>query len=128
MSAPESAAELARADQALADARTLLDASSVLGSVGRAYYAAFHASRAILLSVGLEARTHKGPLTLLRQHFVHSGKLNPDLARLVSQLQTDRDEAEYSLYPTLTEAHAAEDIDKAARFLAEARRICAGQG
>ena len=124
----EAAAELERAERALADARVLLRDASVLGAVSRAHYAAFHAARAILRSVGLEARTHEGTLALLRQHFVHSGRLHPDLSRLVAQLQTDRDEAEYSAYPSLTAEHAAEDIEKAARFLEEARRICAEAG
>ncbi len=129
MSGPDLAAEgtsteLRRAERAVADARLLLDAGSVLGAVGRAYYAAFHAARAILWSVGLEARTHKGTLSLLRQHFVHSGRLHADQARLVAQLQADREDAEYSLYPALTADHAAEDIDKATRFIEEARRIC----
>jgi uncharacterized protein (UPF0332 family) len=119
------AAELDRADRALMDARLLLGTGSTLGAVGRAYYSAFHAVRAILRSVGLEARTRQDTLSLLRQHFVHSGRLHPGQARLVAQLQADREDAEYSLYPSLTAEHAAEDIEKASRFLKEARRICA---
>jgi uncharacterized protein (UPF0332 family) len=49
--------ELARAEACVTEARALHDASLPYGAVSRAYYAVFHASRALLFSIGIEATT-----------------------------------------------------------------------
>lgn len=56
---------LSRADVCLREARALYDASLPYGAASRAYYAVFHAARALLFSAGLEATTHKGTVVLL---------------------------------------------------------------
>jgi len=53
-------AELERARTCLADARTLEEAGFPYGAASRAYYVVFHASQALLFSVGIEPRTHRG--------------------------------------------------------------------
>jgi len=50
--------ELERAETCLQEARALHAAAFPYGAVSRAYYAVFHASRALLFSIGLETRSH----------------------------------------------------------------------
>jgi uncharacterized protein (UPF0332 family) len=115
--------ELLRAETCLREARALHDAELPYGAASRAYYVVFHAAVALLFSVGLEARTHKGVVTLLGEHFVRPGRLSSDMGRLVSRMQRDREDADYAPGAVFTAAEASQMIAAAAAFLAEARRL-----
>jgi uncharacterized protein (UPF0332 family) len=120
--------ELARADTCLREARALQDAALPYGAASRAYYAVFHAASALLFSVGLEARTHKGVVSLLGEHFVRPARLSPRMGRLVSRMQRDREDADYAPGAVFTSVEAAQMIADADAFLAEARRLIAEAG
>jgi uncharacterized protein len=115
--------ELTRADTCLREAQALLDASLPFGAASRAYYAVFHAARALLFSAGLESTTHKGTVSLLGQHFIRPGLLSPAMGRLVSRMQRDREDADYETGAVFTSAEASQMIQGAETFLAEARRL-----
>jgi uncharacterized protein (UPF0332 family) len=117
------AEDLGRADECLKEARALQAAGLPFGVASRAYYAAFHAVRALLFSAGLELRSHRGALSLLREHFVKPGLLSADLARSIAHMQRDREDADYATGTVLTAEQAAQSIVDAERFIAEARRL-----
>jgi uncharacterized protein (UPF0332 family) len=117
--------ELSRADTCLREARALYDAALPYGAASRAYYAVFHAASALLLSVGLEVRTHKGVVSLLGEHFVRPGRISSRMGRLVSRMQRDREDADYAPGAVFTREEAGQMIAEAAAFLAEARRLIA---
>ena len=119
-------AELERAEACLAETRALHAAGMPYGATSRAYYAAFHAGRALLFRVGIEARSHRGVAGLLGEHFVKPGTLSPEVGRLLSPLARDREDADYEAGAVFTSAESAETIADAERFLAEARRIASG--
>lgn len=54
------AAEVARGKEALEAAEILLAAGKYADAISRAYYAAYHHARALLVTVGEEPRTHGG--------------------------------------------------------------------
>jgi uncharacterized protein (UPF0332 family) len=54
-----------KAKEKLQTAQDLLDEGANDDAVSRAYYAAFHAATAVLLTEGLTADTHRGLLNLL---------------------------------------------------------------
>jgi uncharacterized protein (UPF0332 family) len=115
--------EFSRADTCLREARALHDAALPYGAASRAYYAVFHAARALLFSLGLEAGSHKGVVTLLEQHFVQPGRLSAGMGRLVSRMQRDQEDADYATGAVFTGEEAAQMIADAEAFLAEARRL-----
>jgi uncharacterized protein (UPF0332 family) len=115
--------ELSRADTCLLEARALQDAALPYGAASRAYYAVFHAARALLFSIGLQAATHKGVVSLIGEHFVRSGQLSPSMGRLISRMQRDREDADYVTGAVFTGEEAAQMIADAAQFLADARRL-----
>lgn len=91
--------------------------------MSRAYYAMFFAARALLLSRGLNARTHSGLVGLLYEHFVRAGPLERDVAGLLPSAMAARHEADYGFPDTATEEEARETIADAQRFLARARDL-----
>jgi len=59
-------------------------------AVSRAYYAAFHAAQALLLSEGERAETHKGVITLFGLLFVKSGKFDRRFGKYTSPISRTR--------------------------------------
>jgi uncharacterized protein (UPF0332 family) len=88
--------EVARGDDTLESAELLLQAKKAADAVSRAYYAAFHYARALLLSLGEDPITHAGVEKLLHRHWVKSGELDAEVARRFSKLQKMRIDADYS--------------------------------
>lgn len=118
-------AELERADTCLREARHLQQAELPYGAASRAYYAVFHAARALLVSLGLEPTSHRGVVSLLGEHFVRPGRLDPELARLVSRMHADRHDADYFVQAVFTSAEGAGALTDAERFLEAARQLLA---
>jgi len=117
--------ELSRADTCLNEARALSAGAFPYGAASRAYYAVFHAARALLFSVGIEARTHKSIASLIGERFVRPGRLSSQMGRLVSRMQRDREDADYATGAVFTDADAAQMIADAEAFLSEVRRLIA---
>jgi uncharacterized protein (UPF0332 family) len=66
-------AELDRAAEAIAAATLLYENGYISDAVSRLYYFVLYNIRALLLSKGLEPRSHEGALRLLGLHFVREG-------------------------------------------------------
>ena len=122
------AAEVARGDSAFHSAELLLAAGQRADAVSRAYYAAFHYARALLLTLGEEARTHGGLDRLVQRDLVRTGKLAPDIAALLSRLMTFRQNADYMAEYVFTESMTTEQVEGARTFVAAARAILEGDG
>jgi len=115
--------QLERARVCLAESRALLATGMPYGAASRAYYSVFHGASALLFSVGIEARTHHGLAALIGSHFVRPGRLSPEMGRLLSRMQRDREDADYVMGAVFTQAEASAMIDDAERFLREVERI-----
>lgn len=115
--------EFARAETCLNEAQALAAGGFPYGAASRAYYAVFHAARALLVSAGLEVKTHRGVVSMLGDHFVRSGRLSPDMGRLVSRMQRDREDADYEPGAVFTAEEAARLINDAESFLQSARPL-----
>lgn len=118
--------ELERAETCLREARHLQQAELPYGAASRAYYAVFHAARALLFSIGLEPTTHRGVVNLLGEHFVRPGRLEPELARLVSRMHADRHDADYLVQAVFTVAEGAQALAEAERFVEAVRGLLDG--
>jgi uncharacterized protein (UPF0332 family) len=117
------AAEVRRGNETLESATILLAAGKHADAISRAYYAAFHYARALLLMLGEEARSHGGIDRLLQRDLVREGRLDPEVARLFVRLMTFRLEADYTSEFVFTAQAAREELDAAERFIAEAKRL-----
>lgn len=66
------------------------------GAVSRLYYFLLHTVRALLLTKGLEPKSHEGVLRVLGQHFVKEGILETKYSHLFARLMKYREEADYN--------------------------------
>jgi uncharacterized protein (UPF0332 family) len=76
--------ELSRAESALDASLLLAKGGFALDAVSRLYYSLLFRVRALLLTDGLEPRSHEGALRLLSMHFVKTGRLEPEASHLFS--------------------------------------------
>ncbi len=116
-------AELTRCDESLRAATVLIEAGLLHDAESRLYYAAYHAAVALLLTQGLEPRSHTGVANLMGLHFVKTGKLDAGDARLLARLQKYRVEADYARDFVLTREALDEDLAACRGFVDRARSL-----
>jgi uncharacterized protein (UPF0332 family) len=102
--------EIEKARNSLRAARALLELDLSDECVGRAYYAVFHLVCAVLLTEGIEPRSHAGAGHLLNLHFVRPGRLDPQLAKSFARLAQYRLQADYARAFRFTRDGAAEEL------------------
>ncbi len=112
--------EMALAQDELEVAALLVTAGRFRIALTRAYFAVFHALRALLYSHGLEPRSHAGVHHLFNRHFVKPGPYEPDCSRVVARLQKYREEADYAQPFVVDEAGARQELEAASELV---RRI-----
>ena len=109
--------ELARAREEIRAAEHLIGLGIPRVAMTRAYFACFHAARALLYAQGLEPRTHRGTLHLFNVHLVKSGRYEPAASRLLARLQQFREEADYGESFVVDDAGAREELEAARAFV-----------
>ena len=89
-------AELDKAAGILSQAELLCKSGFLDGAVSRLYYFLFHTIRALLLSKGLEPKSHEGALRVFGLHFVKEGTFAAKDSHVFSKLMKYREEADYN--------------------------------
>jgi uncharacterized protein (UPF0332 family) len=79
--AKEIESNLERAEESIRAARQLAVGGYFDFAASRAYYAAFYAASAALLSQGFEYRKHSGVIASVHQELVKTGKLDKKFGR-----------------------------------------------
>jgi uncharacterized protein (UPF0332 family) len=88
--------EIERADESMKAADLLFKNGFVRDAVARIYYSLLYTLRALLLTKGLEPRSHEGALRLFGSHFVKQGGFEPKDSHVFSRLMKYRQEADYN--------------------------------
>ena len=87
---------LERAQESLADARLLADVASWNTCVNRLYYSCFYAVSALLARDERASSRHTGIRSLFNRHYVRTGVVPRELARLYNDLFERRQESDYA--------------------------------
>jgi len=88
--------ELDRASKALDAAILLFDSGFLSDAISRLYYYLLHSVRALLLTKGLEPKSHEGVLRVFSLHFVKEGIFEPKASHIFAKLMKYREEADYN--------------------------------
>ena len=120
--------EVDKAERELAQARLLKEAGHFDGCAGKAYYCAFHYARALILTLGVEAKSHAGVNHLVNQHFVHTGRLSPETAKNLRWLQAGREESDYEVYAIFTDPVAEKSLAWAEEYRRAIRDLLTRDG
>lgn len=119
----EISANLNRATEALQAAKILLSTELSNDAVSRAYYAAFHAATALLLSENLSFGSHAGVLRAVSLNFVRSGKLARSYGRDLNWLAELRQVADYGEIRSVSVKDAEKAIEAAERFYRQVQQL-----
>ena len=99
-------------------AERLLQAGDDDDAVSRAYYSAFHAAQAALLTEGLTANTHQGLVNLFGLHLVKTGKFPREFGKFLANLKDNREHSDYEIYSSIDRETAEQAVKEASAFLA----------
>ena len=108
---------MGKARAMLGDASLLLEAGSCASAVNRAYYAVFHASRAMLATAGFEARRHSGVMSEFDRRFVKTGRFDAAVSKTLHALFDQRTVADYEDFTRIAPDVAAELVRGASEFV-----------
>ena len=113
---------LHKAQRALEAARTLLQEGHLDFAVGRAYYAMFYATEALLLSKDLHFRKHSAVHSAFAKHFIKTGLLNARLHGVLLDAYDRRILGDYWTDVMLLDEEVNEMISQAKEFIKEVHR------
>jgi len=114
---------LGEAADALAAARTLLQARLHRDSVNRAYYAMFYAVLALLATRKLGTSKHSAAIELFDREFVKSGLFPKAFSVWLHTAFDHRLHGDYRELTVVTPETAADCVSRAEAFLAGVRRM-----
>ena len=106
-----------RTHETLEDARILADSKRWNACVNRLYYACFYAVSALLIQNDLSSSKHTGVRSLFNLHFVKTGKVPKDIARIYNDLFERRQESDYSDFISFQESQILPWISQADIFI-----------
>lgn len=87
----------------------------------QAYYAMFHSARALLYSRGYREKSHRALLQSIRELFLRTGELDNDLVEDLSNAMDLREEADYGM--TFSETNARKMVENARNFIQRVEEI-----
>ena len=108
---------LERAQETLEDARILANSERWNACVNRLYYACFYAVSALLIKEGYSSSKHTGVRSLFNLHFVKTGVVPKELARIYNDLFERRQESDYTDFITFKESQVQPLIPQAEEFV-----------
>jgi len=111
------------AHRALRTAKLAFDDGDWVGAINRAYYAIFYAANAVLELEGLQRSKHSQVLSVFRQQYVKTGKIEVEYSDIYGQAFKSRNEGDYerTLFPQRVEAERA--MDGARRFVQRVEKL-----
>lgn len=108
---------LEHAKECLQDAKLLLAGESYRSAANRAYYAVFHAMRAVLALDGVDMKHHSGIISEFRRRYIKTGIFDISLSELISELSTMREGSDYNDFFIVSKTETAEQVASAEIFL-----------
>ena len=115
--ADEIAAHLERAMQSIQAARQLTSGGYNDFAASRAYYAAFYAATAVLLSEGLDLSKHSAVIASIHQRFVKTGRLDIEQGKALNWLFELRGVGDYGGTAHVSRQEVEQAIEAAEKFL-----------
>lgn len=115
--------EAERANAELVSAEVLHKEKIFFKSISSAYYAIYHAAKAVLLLKGIDPKTHEGVERMFSLYYVKTGEFDLAVGKALGRLMKMRQEADYYPEVPFTEAESEEAIAMARGFVEKAMRF-----
>ncbi len=117
-----STARIERSRDCLREAKLLLDNGEYRGAANRAYYAAFHALRAVLALDDFDSKKHSGIISKFRETYIKTGRFTPEMSDTISSLFRIRSASDYDDFYIASKADVEAQYQRAEKLVAEIER------
>lgn len=108
---------LDKPQRSLSVAQKLLRDNDIDDAAAKAYYAAFHAMQAVLLSKGLVFSKHAGVKSALNREFIRTEIFPQEVSKKIERLFEDRQIADYGYEETISLRDASQDVADAQEII-----------
>ncbi len=108
---------LERSKEDLETAEDNLTNGRYRASVNRAYYAVFHALRAIVALDHFDSGKHSGIIAFFNQHYVKTGVFDKDISKMIDSCYRLREKADYDDFFLVAKDDAVIQLEKAKRIV-----------
>ena len=122
-----SKARFDHAKEFLQDAKLLLASESYRSAAKRAYYAIFHAMRAVLALDGVDMKHHSGIISEFRKRYIKTGVFDASLSEIISELSSVREGSDYNDFFIVSKAETIQQVQAAEKFLIEIQHYLSTQ-
>lgn len=108
-----SSARLLHAQDCLKEAEILLAANEYKGTANRAYYAAFHALRAVLILDEFDSKKHSGIIAKFRELYLKTELFDKSISDAISSLFRVRSASDYDDFYVVSKQDAMQQLEYA---------------
>lgn len=109
--------EIDAARERLEAAELLYNDGKLVDAVNRAYYAVFHAGKALLHSIGRDVKTHAGLITEIGFHLVEKGMIPKRYGTILRRLFESRETSDYVIGAVFIENEVKSMLKDAEAFI-----------
>jgi len=114
-----SKARLLHAEDCLREANLLLDGNEYKGTANRAYYAAFHSLRAILILDDFDSKKHSGIIAKFRENYLKTEIFNKEISEYISSLFRVRTASDYDDFFIVSKEDSVSQLEKAEKIVSQ---------
>ncbi|MBR3767312.1 MAG: HEPN domain-containing protein [Clostridia bacterium] len=112
-----SKARLLHAKDCLKEAQILLEAEEYKGTANRAYYAAFHALRAVLILDNFDSKKHSGIISKFRELYLKTELFDKNVSDAISSLFRVRSASDYDDFFVVSKQDAIQQLEYAKNII-----------
>lgn len=110
-------ARLLHAKDCLKEAEILMSAGEYKGTANRAYYAAFHSLRAVLILDNFDSKKHSGIISKFRELYLKNGLFDKQMSDAISSLFRVRSASDYDDFYVVSKQDAIEQYEYAKNII-----------
>lgn len=103
--------------EALSDAKIMYENERYKNTLNRAYYAIFHAIRAVNALSGFDSSKHSGVIAYFNQNYVKEGVFTKELSKIIRMASENREKADYLDFFIASKEEAERQILRAEEFV-----------
>lgn len=109
--------QLDRAQQILKSIPLLIDIKDYYSAVNRAYYAAFHAIKALEALDNYDSKKHSGLMSNFRSKYIKTGVFDVKYSEILKGLSEYRQDSDYDIFADITLNIAQQQYENAKDFI-----------
>ena len=114
-----SKARISHAEDCLREAHLLLDGNEYKGTANRAYYAAFHSLRAVLILDDFDSKKHSGIIAKFRENYLKTEIFSKEISDYISSLFRVRTASDYDDFFIVSKEDSISQLEKAEIIVAQ---------